>query len=115
MLLYKGISEEFIDESSRNLIASRLETRFFDIFRFRPSEAEVRSWENSLKQLARVFARLQLRDHGILLEYQLPLTSRRLDCLIAGKDADNKDQAVIIELKQWDKCARGQGLRCPAH
>ena len=44
-----------------------------------------------------------------MLEYQLPLTSRRLDCLIAGKDADNKDQAVIIELKQWERCQTSDG------
>ena len=23
-------------------------------------------------------------DHGILLEYQLPMTSRRLDCMVTG-------------------------------
>lgn len=109
MLLYKGTSAEFIEESSRNLIASRLETRFFDVFRFRPSEAEVRSWENSLKQLARVFSGMNLKDHGILLEYQLPLTSKRLDCLISGKDEGNRDQAVIIELKQWEHCRESDG------
>ena len=104
MLLYKGTSKDFISESCRGLIASRMETRFFDIFRFRPSEGEVQSWANSLKRLAEVFKGLGLTDHGVLLEYQLPLTSRRLDCLISGKDGQSQDNAVIIELKQWSTC-----------
>jgi len=48
-------------------------------------------------------------DHGIMLEYQLPLTSKRLDCIICGKDAAGKENAIIIELKQWDKCESSAG------
>src|SRR6185369_3502039 len=33
---------------------------------------------------------------------QLPLTSKRLDCLITGHDGDEQSSAVIVELKQWD-------------
>jgi len=50
-----------------------------------------------------------LLDNGIILEYQLPLTSRRLDCLISGRDADNNDSAVIVELKQWEECKESNG------
>jgi hypothetical protein len=48
------------------------------------------------------FARLE--DHGVILEYQLPLTSKRLDCMICGRDEVSTDQAVIVELKQWERC-----------
>ena len=67
------------------------------------------SWRNSLKAVALVFLDAHLTDQGIILEYQLPLTSKRLDCLICGKDATAKDNAVIIELKQWDKCEEASG------
>jgi len=43
-----------------------------------------------------------LDDHGILLEYQLPLSSRRLDCMITGKDRTRRANAVVVELKQWE-------------
>ncbi len=39
-----------------------------------------------------------------MLEYQLPLTSRRLDFMVTGKGQGNSDNAVIVELKQWEKC-----------
>jgi hypothetical protein len=67
------------------------------------------SWRNSLKAVSHVFQNANLNDHGVILEYQLPLTSKRLDCLICGKDAFTKDNAVIIELKQWDKCEESSG------
>ena len=62
-----------------------------------------------MKAVALVFLDAHLTDQGIILEYQLPLTSKRLDCLICGKDAQTKDNAVIIELKQWDKCEEASG------
>jgi len=43
-----------------------------------------------------------LLDHGVLLEYQLPLSSKRIDCMICGHDDAGAQQAVIVELKQWD-------------
>jgi len=62
------------------------------------------SWNNSLRAFSQVIQFENLCDHGILLEYQLPLTSKRLDCMITGKDEDNNDNAVIVELKQWQNC-----------
>src|SRR5262249_30999625 len=43
-------------------------------------------------------------SHGVLLEYQLPLSSKRLDCMVCGKDTGHRQNAVIVELKQWERC-----------
>src|ERR1017187_4525297 len=53
-----------------------------------------------------------LEDHGVILEYELPSSSRRLDFLICGRDRANRDEAVIVELKQWSQCeaAEADGL-----
>lgn len=109
MRLYEGDSKDFIQEAADGIIASRLEVSYYDCFHSRPSEGEVNSWKNSLNALARTFERLGFRDHGILLEYQLPYASKRLDCMIAGKDAQDQAQAVIIELKQWSTCRPALG------
>lgn len=109
MRLYAGTSVQFIEDTVQNQIAEKLKLAFFDYFRFHPSPAEVNSWKNSLRALSQVFQYAELRDQGIILEYQLPLSSKRLDCLICGKDKFNKDNAVIIELKQWDKCEEAAG------
>ncbi len=104
MRLYSGTSKQFIQDNIQNQIAEKLKSEFFDYFRYYPSDNEVRSWQNSLKAVAMVFQNASLLDHGVILEYQLPLTSKRLDCLVTGRDKARKDNAVIIELKQWEKC-----------
>jgi hypothetical protein len=103
MRLYAGMSEQFIEDSTRNQIAEKLREAFFHHFRYEPSTSEVRSWENSLRALALLLASARLNDHGILLEYQIPLTSLRLDAMISGFNAHKTPNAVIVELKQWER------------
>ena len=109
MRLYAGTSEQFIHDTIQNQIAEKLKIAFFDYYRYNPSPAEVNSWRNSLRSMSQVFQYANLLDHGVILEYQLPLTSKRLDCLICGKDENKEDNAVIVELKQWDKCDEAAG------
>lgn len=109
MRLYAGMSRDFIQDTVHNQIAGKLTDAFFRHFRYRPSPAEITSWRNSLRAVSQVFREGQLEDHGVILEYQLPLTSKRLDCLICGQDGDSSDRAVIIELKQWERCAEAIG------
>ena len=104
MRLFSGTSNDFVADSKRNLIAERLRAEFFAYYRYQPSPSEVNSWRNSLRAMADVIELGNLDDHGVLLEYQLPLSSKRLDCMVCGKGADGRDNAVIVELKQWDSC-----------
>ena len=40
---------------------------------------------------------------GVSIEYNIPLTNRRVDFILTGKDANRQDTAVIVELKQWQE------------
>jgi hypothetical protein len=109
MRLYAGTSNDFIQETVHNQIADMLRDAFFHHYRYKPSPSEVNSWRNSLRAISQVFEYGDLHDHGVMLEYQLPMTSKRLDCLICGKDRAGTEQAVIIELKQWEHCSNALG------
>ena len=109
MRLYIGSTRQFIEDTVHNQIADRLKTAFFNYFRYNPSLSEIRSWRQSLASISQVFHHNDLLDHGIILEYQIPFTSKRLDCLITGRDDQRQDNAVIIELKQWEKCDPSDG------
>lgn len=109
MRLYSGTSKQFIMDTIQNQIAEKLRISFYDYYGFNPSDGEIHSWRNSLMALSNVINYSGLNDHGIILEYQLPLTSRRLDCMITGKDQHSQDNAIIVELKQWDKCEESIG------
>ena len=58
-----------------------------------------------------LFQHAGFKRHGVLLEYELPLTSKRLDCLVTGLDGQRQHQAAIIELKQWEKCLESDAER----
>lgn len=104
MRLYSGMSQDFIRDTTRNRIAERLREAFFAYYRYQPSPGEMNSWRNSLRAMRDVLDIASLDDHGILLEYQLPLSSRRIDCMVCGRDGNKVDNAVIVELKQWERC-----------
>jgi DUF2075 family protein len=71
------------------------------------SPAERNSWSRSLCILAQDLADAGLHDIEVLVEYQLPLTSRRIDAVLAGvHPRTGEDSFVIIELKQWSKATR---------
>src|SRR5271157_343994 len=111
MRLYSGTSLQFIEDTIQNQIAEKLRLAFFNYCRYYPSEAEIRSWRNSLRSMSQIVQYANLVDHGVVLEYQLPLTSKRLDCMLCGKNEAKKDNAVIVELKQWEKCEEASGDR----
>ncbi len=109
MRLYSGTTKSLIEDSTYNRIAAKLKDAFFLEFRYQPAVAEVNSWNNSLRAVSQVFQTASLLDHGVLLELQLPLTSKRLDCLVTGYDNKKTPNAVIIELKQWSGCRGASG------
>ena len=102
MHLYSGSTTDFVSDATRNRMAGKLADAFFEHFRYQPSQSEVHSWQNSLRAMSSVVELAALEDNGIVVELQLPLTSRRLDCLITGHDDADVAQAVIVELKQWE-------------
>jgi hypothetical protein len=101
--LYRGSTTDFVDDVRDNRIAGKLEDGFRLHFGYSPPDGEVRAWQNSLRAMAMVVQGAALDDHGIAVEYRLPLTSKRLDCLITGEAHDGMAAAVIVELKQWER------------
>ncbi|HEX2541231.1 MAG TPA: DNA/RNA helicase domain-containing protein [Caldimonas sp.] len=112
MQLYAGTSRDFITDATRNGIASKLERAFLDAFHYKPSLQEVGSWQNSLFRMAFALQEGAFLDHGILLEYQLPLSSKRLDCMVTGNDSGGQPYSVIVELKQWSDVEESNADDC---
>jgi hypothetical protein len=67
-----------------------------------PSDGEVRAWRASLPVLVNDLVSAGLENVEIIVEYQLPLTSKRVDVILAGTEPNTgKDSYVLVELKQW--------------
>src|SRR5688572_18082372 len=103
------MSKQFISDTVRNQISGKLKDAFFGEYGYDPSHAEVNAWQNSLRAMAQVVDHGGLHDHGVILEMQVPLTSLRIDCLLTGRDTTGAANAVIMELKQWQRCEVTEG------
>jgi len=101
--LYSGSTSEFITDAVQHRVAEKLGDSYYQYFRYRASISEFKSWQNSLTALTAHLQYAGLREQGIALELQLPLTSARLDAILTGENADGRERAVIIELKQWSE------------
>lgn len=113
MHLYQGTTRQFIADATQARLANILSDRWFDEFRYRPAPSEVTSWRNSLSAMAHVLQTADLTDQGILVELKMPLSSKRLDVLITGSNpGTRRDQAVIVELKQWTEVGRSNITDC---
>jgi len=85
----------------------------------RGSADERKAWQKSLPCLSRVLAAAQSRNQNISnahiyladlsLEYKLPFASAWCDCILLGKNANNRPQVLIIELKDWDTFSDSPG------
>lgn len=109
MQLYVGSTEQFVRDTVQNQIVDKLRQAYFDYYGRRPGIPEAHSWTNSLRAMALVVDYAGLDDNGILLEYQLPLNSLRIDCMLTGHGQDDAQHATIIELKQWEACRPADG------
>ena len=101
MHLYSGPSPQFIEDATLNVIGNKIADSFFEHFRYQAPQSEVASWRNSLLAMANVVRHGGLTDHGVVVEWQLPLSSRRLDVMLTGYDGTGQPNGVIVELKQW--------------
>jgi len=64
------------------------------------------AWHNSLSATSNALQLDDLRDQGILAELKLSHSSKRLDVLVTGSNANTgSDSAVIVELKQWTRAS----------
>lgn len=112
MKLYAGTSEQFMTDARMHRIAEKLRVEYVAQIGHKPGGAEFNAWQNSLTALALVIDQAELTDHGVILEYQLGNTSRRLDAMLTGHAPTSAEHAVVIELKQWGETAASNADGC---
>ncbi len=111
MIVYEGCKNDFVSDVETEQIAKIIEEKVFERLGKHTGEAEVRSWDNSLKYMYMVMNDQEIpNDAGIAIEFNIPQTSKRVDFMISGYDAKGKPNMVIVELKQWEKITPIDGM-----
>lgn len=86
-------------------LATKLATQMFHVIGNHATQSEQRSWSSSLPELANDLVQAGLEDVELLVEYQLPYSSKRVDAILCGTDPKTgKPNFILVELKQWTSC-----------
>ncbi len=104
MIVYSDIKRQFVNDVKDNSIADKI----LDAIKMRGlnagHEKEYSSWQNSMQFMRNIVDDSEIDDEvRICIEYNIPLTSKRVDFIIAGADSTGKENIIIVELKQWQK------------
>ena len=103
MIIYENTRGGFINDIRTGSIATKVQNAFERHGIHHNNDAEYRAWGNSLMFMRNVLDDDDIpEDVSLAVEYQIPLTSKRVDFLIAGKDGARTDNVVVVELKQWE-------------
>jgi uncharacterized protein len=109
MIIYESTKKEFLEYVDNDSITHKI----YDIFRERigrTRENEISSWTDSMKEMAKVINSSLIPNNAtIAIEFNIPMTSNRIDFIISGFDDKQKGRVIIIELKRWQKVEKVGG------
>lgn len=102
MIVYNSTKQGFREDVFNQVIVDKINESFVSHLGRRTSENEINSWKNSLMYMNNVLSDDSIPSYcGVSIEYQIPLTSKRIDFILTGADSSGNHSVVIVELKQW--------------
>lgn len=103
MIVYQSTKLNF----TQDVITNNIENVILDIFQRKightTTKSEINAWKNSMMYMENILQDKDIpNDCGVMIEYQIPQTSKRVDFIITGQNESRADHAIIVELKQWE-------------
>ena len=104
MIVYAATKQQFLKDNDNDDIEEVILRHYKEATGKRVGASEIKSWQGSLTYMAKVLRDEELpNDAGLAIELHIPQSSKRIDFLMTGRDANQGKNAVLIELKQWSK------------
>lgn len=104
MIVYHSTKKGFVNDVFNGTIADDIDHAFYSHLGRHTSPNEKTSWKNSMMHMYKVINTPDIPDNStIAIEYQIPLTSKRIDFIISGTNEKHHSNIIIIELKQWEQ------------
>ena len=96
MIVYHASKKEFINDVFNGTIADDIDHAFLLHLGRNTSPNEKLSWKNSMMHMYKVVNTSDIPDTStIAIEYQIPLTSKRIDFIISGADENQRSNIVM--------------------
>lgn len=106
MIVYEALRSEFTEDVISNVIEQRILQAFESRVGHSTGKSEVESWKNSMVYMNNALLGAGIpADAGVAIEYKVPQSSKRIDFILTGLDAHDRDTAVVVELKQWSEAS----------
>ena len=110
MPLLRTSAAGLADLARAGRLGTTLATQMAHTMRRTASASEIRSWDASLAALAADLEQAKLDGVEVLVEHQLPLSSKRVDVVLAGEHPRRGGPSyVVVELKQWTSAELFEG------
>lgn len=104
MIVYNDNKRQFVEDVRNNEIATKILALVRSKGLNAGQDREFDAWHNSMQFMRNIVDDRDIDDDvQIAIEYAIPQTSKRVDFIIVGADDDNRDNIVIVELKQWSE------------
>jgi DUF2075 family protein len=104
MIIFKSTKDEFIKLLDDNELFDIIADNYKSMTKRNVSPSEYNSWVSSLRFVAGSLRRDEIPGNtGIAIEYQIPISSNRIDLTISGLDQNKNEVMLLIELKQWSE------------
>lgn len=102
MIVYHSTKAQFSDDVITNQIEERIKASYFNKLGRNSAPNEILSWKNSMMFMNNILIDSEIpNDSQVSIEFQIPMTSKRIDFIITGLNENHDEKVVIIELKQW--------------
>ena len=107
MIVYNADKRTFVQDVKSNQIAPKILNLIREKGLNAGQDREFASWQNSMNFMRNIVDDSEIDDEvQIAIEYNIPQTSKRVDFIIVGADTKDKENIVIVELKQWTKAEK---------
>lgn len=104
MIVYSANKRLFVQDVKTGVIATKILNLIREKGLNAGQDREFTSWQNSMQFMRNIVDDNEIDDEvQIAIEYNIPQTSKRVDFIIIGADSKDRENIVIVELKQWSK------------
>lgn len=106
MIVYQARKKDFLED----MLTNNIDTIILNVFKKKigkkVGQSELNSWRNSMMYMNTVLLDKEIPDDsGVLIEYHIPQTSKRIDFILTGQNEQGAEHAILIELKQWQNAS----------
>lgn len=99
MIIFSCLKKEFDEYVNQGVISNKVYDAYKEKIGKKTKLNQIKAWANSLPFMKPLLENLP-NDVGIAIEFNIPLTSKRVDFVISGFDLHHMPIIILFELKQ---------------